>query len=251
MGKPPHEALPPLPPPFPLFFLFVENCRADQQYAASKRLLGMAGVRLRQHLFTRPVTIHLTNRGALALEYGKRLEAAGTGGGSATANPVVIGGGGSGGGGDGLKEESGRQSVPRRDGDAACAPTRDVHAELATAAEDGGVSPDGAAFHTPGGAGRPALGHMAGSGGGGGGGLDLSSRLYLSKFESDEEASSSRSMESTSSGGECGAAEVAGTLIAGWGDPMSPVRGSGAKIPVPGRTLTLKEREPSSRASIP
>ncbi|PRW45007.1 Deoxycytidylate deaminase isoform A [Chlorella sorokiniana] len=37
------------------------NFNRDQQYAASQRLLALAGVRLRQHLFRQPVLLRLTN----------------------------------------------------------------------------------------------------------------------------------------------------------------------------------------------
>jgi len=37
------------------------GARISQQYAASKRLLSLAGVKLRQHIFQRPVTITLSN----------------------------------------------------------------------------------------------------------------------------------------------------------------------------------------------
>jgi hypothetical protein len=36
-------------------------CRLDQQYAASKLLLSLAGVAVRQHSFRRPVYLHLNN----------------------------------------------------------------------------------------------------------------------------------------------------------------------------------------------
>lgn len=39
--------------------------KLDQQYAASKRLLALAGVTVRQHLFKRPVSLHLTNHPVL------------------------------------------------------------------------------------------------------------------------------------------------------------------------------------------
>lgn len=40
----------------------LKNARSrDQQYEASRRLLGLAGVRLRQHLFKQPVVLMLTN----------------------------------------------------------------------------------------------------------------------------------------------------------------------------------------------
>ena len=49
----PAARLPPSPAPPP--------CSRDQQYAASRRLLALAGVRLRQHLFSQPVLLRLTN----------------------------------------------------------------------------------------------------------------------------------------------------------------------------------------------
>ena len=39
-------------------------CSPDQQYAASKKLLALAGVKLRQHRFRHPVTLRLTNHPA-------------------------------------------------------------------------------------------------------------------------------------------------------------------------------------------
>ena len=36
-------------------------CRRDQQYAASRKLLALAGVSVRQHRFCRPVSLHLSN----------------------------------------------------------------------------------------------------------------------------------------------------------------------------------------------
>ena len=55
----------------------------DQQYAASRKLLALAGVRLRQHIFRRPIVLRLTNGDA------KRQAAV----------PSGAGGGGSGGSG--------------------------------------------------------------------------------------------------------------------------------------------------------
>ncbi|KAL4448403.1 hypothetical protein ABPG75_005622 [Micractinium tetrahymenae] len=41
--------------------LITTSFNRDQQYAASRRLLALAGVQLRQHLFRRPVVLRLTN----------------------------------------------------------------------------------------------------------------------------------------------------------------------------------------------
>ncbi|KAL4433212.1 hypothetical protein ABPG77_003260 [Micractinium sp. CCAP 211/92] len=41
--------------------LITASFNRDQQYAASRRLLALAGVKLRQHLFRRPVLLRLTN----------------------------------------------------------------------------------------------------------------------------------------------------------------------------------------------
>lgn len=52
-GRPRTAQRPPASPPRP--------CSRDQQYAASRRLLALAGVKLRQHLFQRPVVLRLSN----------------------------------------------------------------------------------------------------------------------------------------------------------------------------------------------
>lgn len=36
-------------------------CRLADQYAASKKLLALAGVKIRQHMFKRPIRLLLTN----------------------------------------------------------------------------------------------------------------------------------------------------------------------------------------------
>lgn len=36
-------------------------CRLADQYAASKKLLALAGVKIRQHMFRRPIRLLLTN----------------------------------------------------------------------------------------------------------------------------------------------------------------------------------------------
>ncbi|KAI7837932.1 hypothetical protein COHA_008238 [Chlorella ohadii] len=89
----------------------VGNFNRDQQYAASQRLLALAGVRLRQHLFRQPVLLRLTNdaqRPATVL----RAEAApfslpAGGGANPGANPSSSGSGSSGGG----KGQAGKEAA--------------------------------------------------------------------------------------------------------------------------------------------
>ena len=73
-------------------------CSRDQQYAASRRLLALAGVSLRQHLFQKPVLLRLTNesRSPAALlrpsSSSSRGDAGSNGSGTAANGSVVAGG---------------------------------------------------------------------------------------------------------------------------------------------------------------